>query len=364
MQEKIYQVAVGLIPGIGGATTKTLISYCGSAEQIFKTPKGKLNNIPGIGAATINNIQNTSALKEAEAIVTRAEKLNTELLFYTDANYPNRLKQVADAPTLLYYKGSTHLNNPKVIAIVGTRKATDYGRSVVRKLLEELTEYKPIIVSGLAYGIDIQAHRDALDLGFETVGVMANGTDIIYPSTHKNTAAKMVEQGGLLSEYTFGSTAEPMRFPARNRIIAGMADATIVIEATQSGGALITADIANSYNREVMAVPGRITDNSSEGCNNLIKQNKAHTLTSAADLIELLNWDIKPSQQASKSIVLADLEEDELMIYAVLIDNDSIHIDELSWKSQLPMHKISSVLLQMEFKGIVKALSGKKFSLR
>ncbi|ABG58715.1 DNA-processing protein DprA [Cytophaga hutchinsonii] len=364
MQEKIYQVAVGLIPGVGAATTKTLISYCGCAEQIFKTPKGKLKNIPGIGAVTVDNIYSASVLHEAESIVERAQKLDTQLLFYTDPDYPNRLKQIPDAPTLLYYKGSSALNPPKSIAIVGTRKATEYGRSVVRKLLEEIASYKPLVVSGLAYGIDIQAHRDALELGLETIGVMANGTNIIYPSVHKNTALKMLEQGGLLSEYTFDSIAEPMRFPARNRIIAGMTDATIVIEATQSGGALITAEIADSYDREVLAVPGRITDMASEGCNNLIKQNKAHALTSAADLIELLNWDITPSQQAHKHIILADLEEDELMIYAVLTDNEGIHIDELSWKSQLSMQKISSVLLEMEFKGIVKALPGKKFSLR
>ena len=364
MQEKIYQVAVGLIPGVGAATTKTLISYCGSAEQIFKTPKGKLKNIPGIGDVTVENIQNKSVLEEAEAIVKHAENLDTQLLFYTDADYPNRLKQIPDAPTLLYYKGSAHVNPPKSIAIVGTRKATEYGKSVVRKLLEDLAFYKPAIISGLAYGIDIQAHRDALELGLETIGVMANGTNIIYPSVHKNTAFKMIEQGGLMSEYTFDSVAEPMRFPARNRIIAGMADVTLVIEATQTGGALITADIANSYNREVMAVPGRITDAASEGCNNLIKQNKAHALTSSTDLIELLNWDLAPSQTTNKQIILTDLDDDELAIYAVLTDNQDIHIDELSWKSQLAMHKISSILLQMEFKGIIKALPGKKFALR
>jgi len=364
MQEKIYQVAVGLIPGVGAATTKTLISYCGSAEQIFKTPKGKLKNIPGIGDITIQNIQNKSVLDEAEVIVKRAEKLETQLLFYTDTDYPNRLKSIPDAPTLLYYKGSAHVNPVKSIAIVGTRKASEYGKSVVRKLLEDLAFYKPMIISGLAYGIDIQAHRDALELGLETIGVMANGTNIIYPSVHKNTAFKMLEQGGLMSEYSFDSIAEPMRFPARNRIIAGMSDVTIVVEATQSGGALITADIANSYDREVMAVPGRITDATSEGCNNLIKQNKAHALSSAADLIELLNWDIAPSQVTNKQLILTDLEEDELIIYAVLTDNQDIHIDELSWKSQLSINKISSVLLQMEFKGIIKALPGKKFALR
>lgn len=364
MQEKMYQVAVGLISGVGAATTKTLISYCGSAEQIFKTPKGKLRNIPGIGDITIQNIQDKSVIYHAEEIVKRAEKLDTQLLFYTDPDYPTRLKQIPDAPTLLYYKGNANVNPAKSIAIVGTRKATEYGRSVVRKLLEEIASYKPLVVSGLAYGIDIQAHRDALELGLETIGIMANGTNIIYPSVHKNTAAKMLEQGGLMSEYTFDSIAEPMRFPARNRIIAGMTDATVVIEATQSGGALITAEIANSYDREVMAVPGRVTDLTSEGCNNLIRQNKAHVCTNARDLVELLNWDITPSQQAHKHIILADLEEDELMIYAVLTDNQGIHIDELSWKSQLPMQKISSVLLEMEFKGIVKALPGKKFSLR
>ncbi|MBC7451961.1 MAG: DNA-protecting protein DprA [Cytophagales bacterium] len=365
MQEKIYQVAIGLVPGIGAATTKTLISYCGSAEQIFKLPKGKLQHIPGIGPVAADNILNhsTTVLKEAEAIVMTAEKKQTQMLFYTDHDYPTRLKQIPDAPTLLYYRGTAPLNQQKIIAIVGTRKATDYGRSVVRKLLEELQSYKPLIVSGLAYGIDIQAHKDALELGLSTIGVIATGTDVMYPSIHKNTAVKMIDQGGLLSEYTFGSIAEPMRFPARNRIIAGLSDVTIVVEAAKEGGALITADIANGYDREVMAVPGRVSDPASEGCNNLIRQHKAHTLTSAADLIELMNWDIDPVT-STKQLIMTDLEEDELMIYAVLTDHSQVHIDELSWKSQLSIQKISSLLLQMEFKGIIKALPGKKFSLR
>jgi DNA processing protein len=363
MQEKIYQVALGLIPGIGKATTRTLISYCGSAEQVFKMSKGKLSSIPGIGPVALDNILNNAVLKEAEAIVLKAEKQETQLLFYTDNEYPSRLKQVPDAPTLLYYRGTSPLNQKKIMAIVGTRKASDYGKTVVRKLLEELAHYKPLIVSGLAYGIDIQAHKDALELGLQTIGVMATGTDLIYPSIHKNTARKMIDQGGLLSEYTFGSEAEPMRFPARNRIIAGMADVTVVIEAAKEGGALITADIANGYDREVMAVPGRITDSASEGCNNLIRQNKAHTLTQASDLIELMNWDINPVP-SSRQLIMTDLNEDELLIYAVLTDHTQVHIDELSWKAQLPMHKISSVLLQMEFKGIIKVLPGKKFALK
>jgi DNA processing protein len=363
MQEKIYQIAIGLIPGIGASTTRTLISYCGNAEQVFKTTKGKLKNIPGIGPVSIENIQRSDVLHEAEAILQKAEKLNTQLLFYTDPEYPNRLKQIADAPTLLYYRGNAPLNHAKIIAIVGTRKASDYGRAVVRKLLEDLAIYNPLIVSGLAYGIDIQSHRDALELGLNTIGVMASGTDIIYPAIHKNTAVKMLEQGGLLSEYTFGSIAEPMRFPARNRIIAGLSDVTVVIEAAKEGGALITADIANGYDREVMAVPGRIYDISSEGCNALIKQNKAHTLTQISDLIELMNWDMNPAT-SSRQIIMTDMSEDELLVYAVLTDNSQIHIDELSWKAQLPMHKISSILLEMEFKGIVKAIPGKKFALK
>ena len=292
MEELVYEVALGLLPGIGNQLTRILISYCGSAKQAWLAPPGKLQKIPGIGQTIIKSFkENAGVLKQAEAIVRQAEKEEVKILFYTHPAYPNRLKQIADAPALLYYKGTDNLNQAKIISIVGTRQCTPYDKEVTEQIVKDLTSYNALIVSGLAYGIDITAHRAAVQNQLPTVGVMANGLDIIYPAVHRKVADKMLENGGLLSENTFGTKPDAPRFPARNRIIAGMADATIIVEAAIKGGTLITADIANSYNKDIMAVPGPIHSPVSEGCNYLIKTHKAAIYTGIKDLEELLNWD-------------------------------------------------------------------------
>jgi DNA processing protein len=364
MSEKLYQVALGLIQGIGISTTRTLISYTGSAEKIFHLPKGKLLQIPGIGEQTAIRLLDKKILQSAESILKRAEKYNTQILHYTDKDYPNRLKPIEDAPALLYYQGNVDLNNSKTVAIVGTRKATEYGKQAVEKLIDELTPLNPLVISGLAYGIDIAAHRSCLQKNLSTIGVMANGIDIIYPAAHQSIAKKMTQQGGLLSEYTFGTSPEPMRFPARNRIVAGMSDITIVVEAAKEGGALITAEIANSYNKEVMALPGRTNDTFSEGCNHLIQQHKAHIYTGIESLIKLMNWDKSPSSQSISASEFSDLSNDEKAIVNTLLNTEPQHIDDISWKSQLPLSKLSSLLLQLEFSGLIKSLPGKKYSLK
>jgi DNA processing protein len=366
----LFEVAIDLMPGIGSMLTRQLVSYCGSAKQVFFTPAGKLLKIPGIGQTHVKNILTNGLLQQAEAIVNQAEKENVQLLFYTHPGYPNRLKQIADAPTLLFYKGSADLNQTKIISIVGTRQCTGYGKEVTEQIVQDLIKHNVLVVSGLAYGIDIATHRAAIMAGLPTVGVMASGLDIIYPAVHRKIAEKMLDNGGLLTENTFGTKPDAPRFPARNRIIAGLGDATIVVEAAIKGGALITADIAHSYNKDVMAVPGPINAPVSEGCNYLIKSNKAAMYSCLRDLEELLNWDLENMAAGRVQSIFRqnkynpdDFTEEEFRVITVLQENKDEVIDNICWKAQIPISQISSLLLGLEFKGVVKALPGKKFQL-
>lgn len=366
-QKRLSQLALHFIPGIGNYTVKQLISYSGSAENVFKLPKAKLLKIPGIGPATAGSIINHRPFERAEEELKLAEKHETRLLLYSDKDFPAKLKHINDAPSLLYYRGSADLNNKKTVAIVGTRNATRYGKEFTEKLVEGLEKHGALVVSGLAYGIDIQAHKSALKHQLPTIGVMASGIDFIYPALHKETARSMVENnGGLLTECSFGSKPEPPKFPARNRIIAGMADATIVVEAAKKGGALITAEIAGSYNRDVFALPGEINSPFSEGCNNLIKTNKAHLLTCVEDLEYIMNWEPEVPGQVSKQPEYDTtlLDEEEKLVFAQLQQHHApVLLDNLSWQTQLPVGRLASILLNLEFKGLVSSLPGKSYKL-
>ncbi len=365
-EEKIYQVALSMVPGVGDINAKTLISYCRTAGEVFKCAFGKLSAIPGIGRITAEAIKQFRNFDEAEREVVKCKESGVEILFYTDKRYPKKLKQAPDGPIILYVKGNVDLNQPKVVSVVGTRRSTSYGREFVDRLVAGLSEHQALIVSGLAYGIDIQAHRAALKNGLPTVGIMASGLDIIYPSAHKSTAMEMLENGGLISENRLGVLPEAHLFPARNRIIAGMADAIIVIEAARRGGALITAEIANSYNRDVFAVPGNLDRNYSVGCNNLIKNHKAHLLTGIQDLEYIMNWE-KGNKNATVSIRDIDwdaLNNEEAGIVRVLLDQQkALLMDELSWRTQIPVNKLAVNLLNLELQGIVKSLQGNKYKL-
>lgn len=366
-EAKIYQIALGLVPGVGNALAKTLVSYCGSAEAVFKSKPHQLHKIPGIGSKISASIRNQKVLENAEQEVIRCQQKGIQVLPYTDPDYPHRLKQIYDAPTVLFYKGNTNLNTQKIISIVGTRSATSYGREVIEDLMKGLAKHTPLIVSGLAYGIDIYAHRMALQHQLDTVGVMASGLDIIYPAAHKKTAMDMIAQGGLVSELKPGIQPEAHQFPARNRIIAGMADATIVIEAAASGGALITANLANDYDREVFAVPGNLYQNYSQGCNQLIRNHKAHILTGIEHLEYIMNWDMENAPNAAPTPVVPDMEnmpEPEKKIIELLLNQaQGMLIDEISWKTQTPIYQLASLLLNLECNGLVKALPGKKYKL-
>jgi DNA processing protein len=365
-QDKLYQIALTLIPKIGDVLVRQLISYCGSAEQAFKTPVPKLLKIPNIGQVIAKNMQDKSVLENAWKIIQEADKQGVELLFYTDKNYPNRLKQLYDSPVLLYYKGNADMNATRTVAIVGTRQSTEYGKQTTENIIQELSVYNPLIISGLAYGIDIVAHKSCLKNKVPTIGVMASGIDLIYPYQHKSTSIQMQELGGILTEQTFGTQPDPRFFPQRNRIIAGMSDVTIVVEAAVKGGALITAEYANNYHKDVFAVPGQIGKSFSEGCNKLIKENKAQIFTGLKDVIEALNWDLDSNENAKMQpteIDFSNFTEEESTVMSLLHKNDEMHIDDLAWKSQIHVAKLSSLLLNLEFQGYIKSLVGKKYKV-
>jgi DNA processing protein len=366
-EEKLHQLALTLVPGIGDILIKNLISYTGSAEQVFKLPRHKLLKIPGIGGKAVAEIVKPAVLQEAETQLQQVIDKDIKLLFYTDKDYPGRLKQIYDSPALLYLNGNIDLNHYRMLAIVGTRNATAYGKSFVADIVQNLKGQDVVIVSGLAYGIDIAAHKAALHNDMPTVAVMGSGVDIIYPSLHKKYALQMPGKGGLISEYPLGTTPDPARFPARNRIIAGLTDATLVVEAAEKGGALITADLASGYDREVLALPGDITSPTSVGCNNLIKKNVAQMITSAEDLSFYLQWDTTGLPSATMPSVLApeEFSKDEWAVISTLQANGlAMQIDELSWRSQTQISQLATILLNLEFKGTINSLPGKKYTLR
>ena len=367
-----HELALTLLPGIGPQLTRQLMSYGGAAKSVLTMPPGQLRRIPGVGAATVAVLtgkERETAFRKAEMDLKKAEKDGVEILFYTNKRFPSRLKMIADAPAILYYQGTADLNAPKIVALVGTRQSTDYGREQTERIVRGLLPHRPLVVSGLAYGIDILAHRAALQEGLDTVGVMATGLDIIYPAAHRKTAEKMREQGGLLTEFPFGTPPDRYNFPARNRIIAGLADGTVVVEAAIKGGALITAELALSYDRDVLAVPGNLGSAASEGCNALIKNNKAALYAEPLDLEQLLNWDAALHQSGKFKPVPSystddfTIEEFALLTVLATTNGREEQMDELAWKAQLPIHAVAALLLGLEFRNVVRALPGKKFAL-
>lgn len=361
--ERISFLALHFIPGIGNRLIKQLVSYCGSATEVFKRPKGKLQNIPGVGPATAQAITSGNTFSLAEQEFKKAERAGAQILFYTDKHYPDRLKAIDDAPTLLYFKGNGNLNHHKIVGIVGTRQATSYGKKVVEKIVEDLVPHQAMILSGLAYGIDIHAHRHAIQQQLPTIAIMGSGIDVIYPVNHADVARRMMDHGGIVTENFFGTKPDAHNFPSRNRIIAGMCDALIVVEAAETGGALITADIANSYSKDVFAVPGALGQTYSEGCNKLIKINKAALLTSVNDLQYIMNWTPGIVDTEKRMNVELNAEEQQV-VEAISAKGASMQIDELSWKTGIPPGVLATLLLHLEFKGIVKPLPGKLYQLQ
>lgn len=362
----LYQIALTQIEGVGDILARNLLEAIGNAEEIFKSSKKSLIAVKGISTYLADAILDTRVLEKAEKELLFVEKNNIKTFFYTDEDYCNRLKECIDAPILLYYKGNVDFNVSKVISIVGTRKSTNYGNDFCHNFLEELVSFYPdiLVVSGLAYGIDIHAHKAALKYNLPTIGVLAHGLDRIYPSSHRKTAVDMLANGGLLTEFSSGTEPDRFNFVRRNRIVAGMADATIVVQSDIKGGSLITAELANSYNKDVFALPGRITDKESVGCNMLIEDNKAILLQSAESFIKHMQWDVnkqksKPKQQQ----LFLDLSEDEQAVYDLLTITESLHINLIANQVGIPVSNLLSTLLTMEMKGIVRTIPGGLYQL-
>jgi DNA processing protein len=359
----LHQVALTFVKNIGPTLSKSLVAHFGSAERVFTEPKSKLAHVPGIGSKTIGQLNFGEALRKAEAELAFAEKNKIDIIFYTDPRFPKRLKNCYDSPVLLYSKGNADLNAHRVISIVGTRKATDYGKQLCRQLAEELQLYNVLVVSGLALGIDVAAHKECLKLNIPNIGVLGHGLDKLYPSQNRAVAEKMLDNGGLLAEYPSGTIPDRENFPQRNRIVAGISDATVVIEAGIKGGALITAEIANSYNRDVFTFPGRVDDEFSEGCNFLIRHNKAALLTNAADLAYSLGWEKEDGTAAPRQFSLPiDLTKDEQLIFNIIQQHKlPLAIDDLTVKANMPVSQLAMTLLNMEMQGYIQSLPGKTY---
>lgn len=350
------------VPNIGDITAKKLIAHCGGPEAVFKTKLHSLLKIDGIGKYTLKELMDRKHLEAAEKEYIFIKENDIQLHCFTDPGYPAFLKHCIDGPILLFGSGKIHLNKRRIISVVGTRNITSYGTSFCEELIEELAPLDPIIVSGFAYGVDICIQKAAIKNGLQTIGCLAHGLNQIYPKQHKRFVADIENNGGFLTEFWSSSHPERENFLRRNRVIAGMSEATIVVESAEKGGSLVTADIANSYNRDVFAVPGRVHDRYSIGCNNLIKQQKAQMITSAADLIYMLGWELEDKKANSvQKQLFVELDDTETDIYNYLQTEGKQMLDSIALDCKLPIFKVSSTLLNMEMKGVIRPLPGKLF---
>ena len=359
--ELYYLLALQKVEGVGDIIAKKLLTHCGDAATIFNTKNSQLDSIDGIGSVLISKLKNKSIFAKAEAELKYILNNKINVSYFQDKNYPERLKHCIDGPLLLFSSGTIDFTNRKIISIVGTRNITSYGTEFCKTLISELAPLNPIIVSGFAYGVDIVAHQAAMENDLQTIGIVAHGLDQIYPGSHKKYVSKMEQNGGFMTEYWSGTNPEKENFVKRNRIVAGISEATIVIESAIKGGSLITAKLANDYNRDVFAVPGRTSDKLSLGCNNLIKTQKANLLTSAADLVYILNWDIEKTTRSVQKKLFVTLENEEQKIYDYLLKSGKEMLDIIALECDFPIYKLSGILLTMELKGVVRPLPGKLF---
>lgn len=360
---ELYSILALLkVEGVGDVVAKKLINHCGSAENVFKAKANEIKAIDGIGEALLKKLKDKTIFEKVELELQFIQNEKINVLFYQNDSYPERLKHCIDGPVLLFASGNLNFENRKMISIVGTREITSYGTAFCKQLIEDLAIFNPIIVSGFAYGVDVVAHQAAMENKLQTIGVLAHGLNQIYPKTHKKYISKMEENGGFLTEFWSTSNPEKENFVKRNRIVAGMSEATIVIESAEKGGSLITALIANDYNRDVFAVPGRTTDKYSQGCNNLIKTQRANVLTSAADLVYIMNWELetKATKAVQKQLFVV-LDNEEQKVYDYLQKTGKQLLDIIALECDFPVFRISSLLLNMELKGVIRPLPGKLF---
>lgn len=363
-QELIYILALQHVPNIGDITAKKLIRFCGSPEAIFKEKKENLLKIEGIGTYTIRDLFWKQHLLAAEKELQFIKANNVSCSYFMNEDYPEKLKHCLDGPILLFHNGRIDLKQKPVISIVGTRSITSHGVAFCKQLIKALVPFNPVIVSGFAYGTDITAQKEAIQHDLQTIGCLAHGLNQIYPKAHNKYTEAIKRNGGFMTDFWSSSTFDRTNFLKRNRIIAGLSEATIVIESAEKGGSLVTADIAQSYHRDIFAVPGRVTDSQSVGCNNLIKFQKAHALTDPMDIPYILNWNLE--QQEKKVLqkqLFVDLEADEKTIYNYLVNYDKKLLDTIALECQLPTYKTASLLLNMELKGLIRPLPGKQFEI-
>lgn len=360
----VYQIALSKVRGIGPVLARNLVSYCGGVKEIFTEKKGHLSKIPGIGPFTLSQIVGFNDFEASEKEAGFILKQGIRSIFFLDPDYPYRLKELPDAPILLFGRGTADLAPERAVAFIGTRQPSETGKAICKNLVHALKPYGCTIVSGLAYGIDITAHRAALEADLPTIGVLGHGLDRIYPALHKKTAMEMLEKGGaLLTEFTSGTKPDFMNFPKRNRIVAGMVDAVVVVESGKKGGSMITAELAFHYNREVLAIPGKPGDELSSGCNLLIKQNKAHLMEDASDLIQLLNYE-KTAPEPMRQVKLPiGLSPEQQQLLDLLKQSGPLQLDELMYRSGLGSAELALYLIELEFEGWVRALPGKTYEL-
>ena len=363
-QEKIYLLALHRLPQIGDATSKKLIELLGSAEAVFKEKTTHLESIHGLGLKRIQAINNECDLDSAERELQFIEDNGIEFLYFKDNAYPPKLKYCIDSPIVLFQRGNIDYTNRPIISIVGTRKITTQGIQFTKQLISDLKVFNPIIVSGFAYGTDITAHKQAIEENLQTIGCLAHGLNQIYPKVHSKYVKAIEANGGFVTDFCSDTEFDRNNFLKRNRIIAGLSEATIVIESAEKGGSLVTADIANSYNREVFALPGRYSDKMSIGCNNLIKKQQAVMLTCPADVPYILGWELENKPKKTIQFdMFTELDPVEKTIIEFLKEHHKVELDVIAMGCSMPTHKLTPLLLQLELKGILRPLPGKQFEL-
>ena len=356
----LYKIAITKIPNIGSVNGKNIISYCGGAKEVFNTSKKQLLKIPGIGPKNAQYILKGNALEDAKKELNFVLKNKIKVFYFLDDNYPKRLSPYHDSPIILYYKGNADLNHYRNVGIVGTRKVSPKGEIITEQLVKDLAIYNPYIISGLAHGVDGLAHKTSINIGLPTIGVLGHGFKHIYPPQHRSLSERMLEHGGLLTEHGYESGPEKMHFPMRNRIIAGLSDAIIVVETALKGGSIITAKYANNYNKDVFAIPGRIGDTYSKGCNLLIKSHQAALLENAKDIGYIMRWDETDTKNRQTKLFI-ELDDNEKELINCLREHESIGIDHLTFQMKSTPSMMAALLLGLEFKGLIKPLPGKRF---
>lgn len=359
----IYLMALMRVPFVGTKSAKQLVAYCGDAKSVFSSSALSLSKIPNIGDRIISGIKQCDPLSLVQKDIKYITNNKIKVVSYLCEEYPKRLIHFEDCPVLLYVDGRCNLNATRTVGIIGTRSPTQYGKNKVVELINELKDYNVQIISGLAYGVDIAAHSHCVSEGIENLAIMGTGIDSVYPAAHFQIAQKIKTQGALLSEFAIGTKGDRENFPLRNRIIAGLSDALVVIQSASKGGSLITAEYANVYNKDVFAVPGRTTDDMSAGCNHLIKTHKAHLLESAKDIAYIMRWETDTHHAGKQKMLFLDLSDEETVVVDALKTQEESALDWLHHETQFSLSKLAAILLGLEFKGVVAPLPGKKYCL-